>query len=107
MDITQQEQQYQILRRDLAAGRIDKTTFIAAVDELGFRDSWGRYWNIGSETGRWYYYDGQNWQPANPHQVDRLPITADRGHCWQHGDGDQAWYGYQPETGQWVRSNQS
>ena len=98
MDITQQEQQYQMLRRDLAAGRIDQTAFIAAVDKLGFQDRWGRYWNIGSETGRWYYYDGQNWQPADPRQ-------AGQGHCWQHGDGDQAWYGYQPETGQWVKSN--
>ncbi len=107
MDITMSEQQYQTLRRALAAGQIDRTAFIAAVDKLGFQDRWGRYWNIGSETGRWYYYDGQNWQQSDPRQADRLPFTGELGRCWQRGDEDQAWYGYQPETGQWLKSDRT
>ncbi|MCL4295502.1 MAG: carboxypeptidase regulatory-like domain-containing protein [Anaerolineae bacterium] len=62
------EQQYQSLQRDLASGQIDAAAFTAALDRLGFHDSQGRYWQIGAQSGAWYYYDLQTaiWIQANP-----------------------------------------
>jgi hypothetical protein len=62
------EQQYQALQRDLASGQIDAAAFTAALDRLGFHDSQGRYWQIGAQSGAWYYYDSQtgSWQQADP-----------------------------------------
>jgi hypothetical protein len=75
------EQQYQILRRDFQAGKLDEATFAAAVDRLGFQDEQGRCWLIGLQTGAWYYYDGQNWHVGNPRT---LPPLVDQGYYGEY-----------------------
>src|SRR5262245_30851176 len=61
MRIEELERRYQILAGDLRTGKISEVTFTLALDNLHFQDEWGRYWMIGSQTGAWYCYDGQNW----------------------------------------------
>jgi hypothetical protein len=60
------EQQYQTLLSDFRAGRMSLAAFEAGVDRLGFQDEAGRYWQIGAQSGAWYFYDGQQWQRATP-----------------------------------------
>lgn len=69
MNIADMEQRYQQLRAGLAAGQIDPAEFARAADRLQFQDAWGRSWMIGAQSGAWYCYDGQAWQPADPRQA--------------------------------------
>jgi hypothetical protein len=71
------EQRYRALVADYRAGRIDRATFVAAADDLHFRDASGRCWAIGLETGEWYCHDGQTWQPGDPSAAER-PAVPDR-----------------------------
>ncbi len=71
------EQRYRTLLADYRAGRIDQAAFVAAADDLHFRDAGGRCWAIGLETGEWYCHDGQTWQPGDPTAAER-PATPDR-----------------------------
>lgn len=66
MDLSTLQHRYHTLRRDFEAGRIDAAVFAHAVDRLGFQDGEGRYWQMGIQSGAWYCYDGQQWQPADP-----------------------------------------
>ncbi len=97
------EKRYQVLSRDFQAGKIDETRFIAEVDKLQFQDDWGRYWMVGAQSGTWHYYDGQNWQQADPRDAEKLPFMDDQGRYWQRGVKSGDWYYYQPETGEWVK----
>lgn len=103
MNIAELERRYKILLRDFRTGQIDQATLVSKLDELQFQDQWGRYWMIGSETGAWYYYDGRNWQPANPQQAEQLPFIDDQGYYWKQGHSSE-WYYYQPETGRWLEA---
>ncbi len=69
------ERRYQILADDFNAGLMDQATFVMAVDQLRFEDSWGRYWMIGNQTGDWYCYDGQNWLPGDPRPVETAAVA--------------------------------
>jgi hypothetical protein len=60
------EQRYRALLVDYRAGRIDRAAFVAAADDLHFRDASRRCWAIGLETGEWYCHNGQAWQPGDP-----------------------------------------
>ncbi len=97
------EKRYRILARDFQAGKIDEARYIAEVDKLQFQDGWGRYWMIGAQSGSWHYYDGQNWQQADPREADRLPFMDDQGIYWQRGVKSGDWYYYQADTGEWVK----
>ena len=77
------ERHYQTLVSDFQAGRLNEATFVAEVDRLQFQDDWGRFWMVGAQSGTWHYYDGQNWQQADPHDADKLPFMDDRGRYWQ------------------------
>jgi hypothetical protein len=73
MNIGALEQRYQILLSDFQAGRINPAIFAAEVDKLSFQDDEGRYWMMGTQSGAWYYYDGESWRPANPRQITLQP----------------------------------
>lgn len=104
MNIQTREQHYQILRRDFQAGKINQAAFTAAVDELGFQDSWGRYWLLGAQSGAWYYYDGQDWQLADPRQADQLPFRDEQGRYWQQRGPENTWHYYQSGSDKWIKA---
>lgn len=79
MNISTREQQYEQLRQAWLAGQIDEAAFTAAVDGLGFQDAQGCRWMMGVETGRWYYFEGQSWQAANPQPLPVAPATEQYG----------------------------
>src|SRR5688572_29491216 len=100
------EQRYQALFGDYQAGRIDEATFIAEVDQLQFRDEWGRYWMLGAQSGAWHYYDGQSWRQADPSEADKLPFLDEVGRYWQKGVKSGEWYYYDPQNGEWNKPGQ-
>ena len=104
--IEERERRYQILVGDFQAGKINEATFVAEVEKLQFQDDYGRYWMLGSQTGSWHYYDGQNWHQADPRDRDKLPFMDSQGLYWQRGSKSGDWYYYHPETGEWVKPGQ-
>lgn len=91
MDTKLRQQQYQTLRQDFEVGRIDKVSFAAQLDKLGFQDGSGRYWSIGARSGDWYWYDGQHWRRGDPGQAGRLPVL-DAAVQYRHaGPAEQFW----------------
>jgi hypothetical protein len=61
------ESQYYTLKGQLAAGRIARQQFDAAVQGLMVQDAQGRYWAIAADSGAWLVHDGRNWAPADPY----------------------------------------
>jgi uncharacterized protein YegL len=59
------EQEYVKLRAQFDAGSLPPDQFKAAV-EAQMVDHGGRYWMVGVDSGKWYAYDGANWQEADP-----------------------------------------
>ncbi len=74
MNIEQMEQRFYQLREQLNTGAISEAQFKAGVEKLQLRDAEGRHWMIGAQSGKWYYYDGQQWLPGDPRQAG--PLSA-------------------------------
>jgi hypothetical protein len=53
------------LQGELAAGRISRQQYEAAVNAMRVQDQSGRYWMLGAYDGIWYYYDGRSWVRTN------------------------------------------
>jgi len=66
MDYAQVEKQFQELKEQLAAGKLDEAGFKAKLNELMVQDEQGRWWMIGYETGQWYTHDGTAWVRSDP-----------------------------------------
>ena len=61
MDFTQIMQRYTRLRERFEQGEIDADSFEQQVNGMIYKDQEGRYWQIGVQSGLWYYYDGSKW----------------------------------------------
>ena len=61
MDFTQIMQRYIRLREKFEQGELDADSFERQVNSMVYKDKEGRYWQIGVQTGLWYYYDGEKW----------------------------------------------
>lgn len=68
----QVEQQVKALRARYQAGEISREQLQNELRSLMILDEQGRWWMLGLESNRWYYYDGQSWIAADP------PGTAQR-----------------------------
>jgi hypothetical protein len=54
------------LKAKFQAGEISRQQFIDEMKKLRLKDDQGRYWMIGAQTGKWYYFDGSDWVQAEP-----------------------------------------
>ncbi len=61
------ESKYKDLKSQLESGAIDKEVLKSELKKLMVRDEQGNYWMIGSNTGKWYFYDGKEWKEKNPY----------------------------------------
>lgn len=57
---------FQALRRQYRRQEISRREFIDRLKRLRLRDDQGRFWMIGAQTGKWYYFDGRDWVRADP-----------------------------------------
>ncbi|MBM3285062.1 MAG: hypothetical protein FJY81_04255 [Candidatus Aminicenantes bacterium] len=60
------EAAFQTLRRQYRHKEISRREFIDRLKRLRLRDDQGRFWMIGAQTGRWYYFDGRDWVREDP-----------------------------------------
>ena len=54
------------LKEKFQAGEISRQQFIDEMKKLRLKDDQGRYWMIGAQTGKWYYFDGNDWIQSEP-----------------------------------------
>jgi len=45
---------------------IDESEFKQSLKNLRVQDDEGKYWTIGAQSGKWYYFDGNNWIEQTP-----------------------------------------
>jgi len=53
----QAEERYLLLRGQLAAGRLTRDEFDAALKDLMVEDEQGRFWMLGADSGKWYVHE--------------------------------------------------
>jgi hypothetical protein len=56
------------LRRKFRSKQISRREFIDQLKTLRLRDSQGRFWMIGAQSGKWYFFDGREWVQSAPPQ---------------------------------------
>jgi hypothetical protein len=67
------------LKAKFQNGEISRQEFIDEMKKLRIKDDQGRFWMIGAQTGRWYYFDGKDWvQDEPPSQKEKKAICV---HC--------------------------
>jgi hypothetical protein len=57
---------FKVLKTRFQSGDISRQEFIDEMKKLRIRDDQGRFWMIGAQTGKWYFFDGKDWVPAAP-----------------------------------------
>jgi len=65
------ENSFQVLRRQFREREISRREFIDQLKKLRIRDSGGHFWMIGAQTGKWYFFDGKEWIPAEPPAAEK------------------------------------
>lgn len=63
------EDEYFKLKGRLGAGRITREQFEAALKDALVQDDQGRYWMLGTDSGKWFVYEGGNWVEGVPPSV--------------------------------------
>ncbi len=66
MTLAQMQARFFELKGKLAVGQIQEEEFKQDLERLRFQDGHGRWWMIGAQSGRWYYYDGARWLLGEP-----------------------------------------
>jgi len=66
---------FKVLKTRFQSGDISRQEFIDEMKKLRIRDDLGRFWMIGAQTGKWYFFNGKDWVPASPpSQKDKKAI---------------------------------
>jgi hypothetical protein len=68
MDLTFKsvEKKFENLKSEFQTGKISRQDFIEGMKKLRLRDESGRFWMIGAQSGKWYFFDGKDWVQAEP-----------------------------------------
>ncbi len=66
MKFSEAQERYQRLHDQHQRGEINAKQFEAAVNQIRPRDSRGRTWSLGVESGDWYVYEDGAWQAGQP-----------------------------------------
>jgi hypothetical protein len=60
------ETAFQFLRRQFREKEISRPEFVDRLKKLRLKDSQGRFWMIGAQSGKWYFFDGRDWVASTP-----------------------------------------
>jgi hypothetical protein len=63
------EKAFDGLKKKFRQKEISRGEFINELKKLKFKDEEGRFWMIGSQTGKWYYFDGKDWIQSEPPSI--------------------------------------
>ena len=67
------EEEYFKLRGQFDTKRITQEQFDEKLRALMVQDEQGRYWMLGADSGKWYYYDGAKWVQGDPYPGASMP----------------------------------
>lgn len=67
------EDEYFKLRGQFDTGRITQERFDEKLRALMIQDEQGRYWMLGADSGKWYFYDGAKWVQDEPYADTPTP----------------------------------
>lgn len=67
---------FQDLRRKFRAQAISRREFIDQLKKLRLRDGEGRFWMLGAQSGKWYFFDGREWVRAEPALPKKKPVKC-------------------------------
>jgi len=65
------ENEFDRLKEKYLQNEISEKEFKAELKKLRIRDKQGKCWTIGARTGKWYYFDGEEWVEADPPSVQQ------------------------------------
>jgi hypothetical protein len=65
-DFDELQKQFVELKRMFREQAISETDFKERLKSLQLKDKEGRKWTIGVQTGKWYYFDDEQWIEAVP-----------------------------------------
>ena len=57
------------LKRRFRGGEISQREFIDSLKRLRIKDEEGRFWMIGPQSGKWYYFEGRDWVQSSPPSI--------------------------------------
>ncbi len=60
------EKEFQQLKAEFNRKRLSEPDFKKKLKELRLQDKDGRFWTIGAQTGKWYFFDGNDWVESKP-----------------------------------------
>ena len=63
------ETAFRKLKESYQNGSIDEAKYKETLEKMKFNDDQRRYWTIGAQTGKWYYYNGSSWVEDKPRQT--------------------------------------
>jgi len=69
------ENKYIELKSSLDSGLITSEDLKVKLKKMMIRDDEGNYWMIGSNTGKWYIYNGSDWKEKDPYNEVDLSKT--------------------------------
>jgi hypothetical protein len=71
------QEAFEGLKKHFQSGEISRQDFIDEMKKLRLEDEQGRFWMIGAQSGKWYYFDGKDWiQSEPPSQKDDAAICV-------------------------------
>lgn len=60
------EAAFREIKSRFKAGALSQREFIDRLKQLRLKDENGRFWMIGAQSGKWYFFDGKDWVQAEP-----------------------------------------
>lgn len=66
MIVEEFEKRFFELKGKLDVGVLTEAQFKSEIEKLRFQDRQDRWWMIGAQSGKWYFFDGVRWIPGQP-----------------------------------------
>lgn len=63
------ENEFALLKEKYTKNKISEQEFRAKLRKLRIRDGKDRCWTIGARTGKWYFFDGEDWIESKPPSI--------------------------------------
>lgn len=60
---------FEQMTRRFRNGEISRREYVESLKHMRFKDEEGRFWMIGAQTGKWYFYDGTGWVQSDPPSI--------------------------------------
>ncbi len=77
MTLAQMESRFFELKGRLSLGLMTEDEFKREMEKLRFQDQQGRWWMMGAQSGKWYYYEGSRWLIGQPPEIPAADLAPE------------------------------